>query len=409
MLLFYNIAILLYGLGIRVAALFNSKAKKWIEGRHGLLEKIERETASFSGETLWVHCASLGEFEMARPIMEQLKAADSKLRVVLTFFSPSGYEVRKNYELADHVFYLPLDTASAARRFISAIKPNKVIFVRYDLWFYHLNEAKKFGAKLMLISAIFRSSQQYFKFYGSVGRKTLQFFDRIFLVDAESEKLIHGIGIKHTQVCGDTRYDRVMEISASVKGNEIIEAFKGDFKLIICGSTWKEDEEFLLDSIKKLKDVKWVIAPHEVGEGNIQRLRKLFPDSVRYSQTDPERSRRVNAQVLIIDSIGLLNTLYRYADVAYIGGGFRTGLHNVFEATAFGVPTVFGPDTSRFPDAGEMVQKGLAFRIQNEGELKSKFKELLSQDQSQLCTEIKGFMASRTGATKAILEYTKNC
>jgi 3-deoxy-D-manno-octulosonic-acid transferase len=404
MLLFYNIGIRMYGLGIRVAALFNPKAKKWLEGRKGLLEKIEQEIATFSGETLWVHCASLGEFEMARPIMEQLKAADANLKIVLTFFSPSGYEVRKNYEVADHVFYLPLDTPSNAKRFVQAIKPSKVIFVRYDLWLHHLNDAKKLGAKLMLISATFRADQQYFKFYGSVGRKALQLFDHIFLVDVDSEKLIHGIGIKHTQVCGDTRYDRVMEIASSAEDNELLDGFKGDSKLIICGSTWKEDEEVLLDSIKNLKDVRWVIAPHEVGEENIQRLRKLFPDSIRYSQYQES-----DARILIIDSIGLLNKLYRYADVAYIGGGFRSGLHNVFEATAFGIPTVVGPDTSRFPDAAEMAQKGLAFRVKDQVELKAKLLELLSQDQSQLCTEIKDFMISRTGATKAILEYTNKC
>jgi 3-deoxy-D-manno-octulosonic-acid transferase len=404
MLLFYNIGIRLYALGIRVAALFNPKAKKWIDGRNGLLKKVEKETASYSGETLWVHCASLGEFEMARPIMVQLKATDPGLRIVLTFFSPSGYEVRKNYPIADHVFYLPLDTPFNAKRFVKAIKPIKVIFVKYDLWFHHLNEAKKFGAKLMLISATFRPSQQYFKFYGGVGRKALKLFDRIFLVDSDSEKLAHGIGIKNTTVCGDTRYDRVMEIAASTESNAIIEAFKSDSKLIICGSTWKEDEEVLLDSMNNLKEVKWVVAPHEVGEENIQRLQKQFPDSVRYSQYQES-----DARILIIDSIGLLNKLYRYADVAYIGGGFRTGLHNVFEATAFGVPTIFGPDTSRFPDAAEMAGKGLAFRIQNKAGLNSKMSELISQDQSQLISKIKDFMASRTGASKAILEYTNKC
>lgn len=404
MLLFYNIGIRLYGLGIRVASLFNPKAKKWVDGRKGLLEMIEQEAASFSGETLWVHCASLGEFEMARPIMEQLKADNPKLRIVLTFFSPSGYEIRKNYKLADHVFYLPLDTPSNAKRFVQAINPTKVIFVKYDLWFHHLNEAKKFGAKLMLISATFRPSQQYFKFYGSTSREALKLFDRIFLVEESSEKLLHGIDVKNTQVCGDTRYDRVMENAQSTEGNELVQTFKGDSKLIICGSTWKEDEVVLQDSIKNLKDVKWVIAPHEVGEENMKRVQKLYSKSIRFSQYKTS-----DANVLVLDSIGLLNKLYQYADVAYIGGGFRSGLHNVFEATAFGIPTVFGPDTSRFPDAAEMVQKGLAFRISSQPELKSKLADLLSQDQSQLHSEIKDFMASRTGATKAILEYTNKC
>lgn len=404
MLMFYNIGIRLYGLGIRVTSLFNPKAKKWLNGRKRLLDKIERETAGFKGETLWVHCSSLGEFEMARPIMEQLKQSDSKLRIVLTFFSPSGFEVRKNYQIADHVFYLPLDTASNAKQFVKAIKPSKVIFVKYDLWFHHLKAAKDFGAKLMLISATFRPDQVYFKYYGSVGRKALELFDRIFLVDTDSEKLIRSIGITNTIVCGDTRYDRVMEIAAAAEDNDFIKTFKGDSKLIICGSTWKEDEEVLLDSIENFKDVKWVIAPHEVGEENIQRLQKLFTDSVRYSQYKGSEAR-----ILIIDSIGLLNKLYRYANVAYIGGGFRTGLHNVFEATAFGVPTIFGPDTSRFPDAAEMAQIGLTFRILNSSELKSKVSELLAQDQEQLRSDIKSFMASRTGATKGILQYTNKC
>ncbi|MBI1288645.1 MAG: 3-deoxy-D-manno-octulosonic acid transferase [Flavobacteriales bacterium] len=400
MLTFYNIGIRLYALGIRIAALFNPKAKKWLDGRKGLLDRIEQESTSFSGETLWVHCASLGEFEMARPIMERLKETDEKFRIVLTFFSPSGYEVRKNYPIADHVFYLPLDTPSNAKRFVQAIKPSKVIFVKYDLWFHHLSEVKKFGAKLMLISAAFRPSQQYFKFYGSIGRQALKLFDRIFLVDADSEKLLHKIGISNTTVCGDTRYDRVMEIAAKAEPNQTIETFKGNSKLIICGSTWKEDEDVLAASIGKLENTKWVIAPHEVGEENIQRLQKQFPDSVRYSQYQES-----DARILIIDSIGLLNKLYRYADVAYIGGGFRTGLHNVFEATAFGVPTIFGPDTSRFPDAEEMAKEGLAFRIENQTQIQSKLTELLNEDQTDLRKRIQEFMNERTGATEAILQY----
>jgi 3-deoxy-D-manno-octulosonic-acid transferase len=403
-LAFYNIGIRLYHFAVFVASFFNPKAKKWLEGRLGLLDIIERETKGFSGETLWVHCASLGEFEMARPIMESLKESDSSLRIILTFFSPSGYEIRKNYALADHVFYLPLDTKANASRFVNAIKPSKVIFVKYDLWFHHLNEAKKHGAKLMLISAQFRASQQYFKFYGVTVRKALKLFDKIFLVDEKSEKLLHQIDVKNTTVCGDTRYDRVMEIAKKADSISEIERFKGNSKLIVCGSTWPEDEKILQSALSRFPSVKWIVAPHEVGPKNIERLEMLFPGSVRFSKYQNN-----DLDVLIIDSIGLLSKVYQYADVAYVGGGFGTGLHNILEATAFGTPTIFGPDFSRFPDAGEMAKNGLAISIQNENELESKLEELLNSNQSDLKAEILDFMNSRTGATEAILEYTNKC
>ena len=404
MLAFYNIGVHIYSFAVFIASFFNPKAKLWLQGRKGLIELIERETSGFSGETIWVHCASLGEFEMARPVMERLKESDSKLRIVLTFFSPSGYEVRKNYTVADYVYYLPLDTHANAKRFVAAIKPNKVIFVKYDLWYHYLKQAKKHGATLLLISAQFRPSQQYFKFYGIVARRALLMFGKIFLVDEASEQLLNQINVKNTTVCGDTRYDRVMEVAHSVKRNTNIEDFRANSKLVVCGSTWAEDEKIIVNSINYFSDVKWIVAPHEVGEENIQRLEKLFPNSIRYSSYINS-----DAKVLIIDSIGLLNQLYGYADVAYVGGGFRTGLHNILEATAFGVPTVFGPDASRFPDATEMTEKGLAFSIANSLQLQTKFDELLNQDQLNLRGAITQFMNSRTGATEAILEYTNKC
>lgn len=404
MLRFYNIGIRAYHFAILGASLFNPKAKKWLAGRKDLLREAEHKLKGFAGETLWVHCASLGEFEMARPVMEKLRTMQPELRIVLTFFSPSGYEIRKEYKTADFVFYLPLDTSANAKRMVRAIRPSKVIFVKYDLWFHHLNEAKSFGAKLMLISAQFRPEQQYFKFYGSVGRQALKLFDRIFLVDADSEKLLHGIGVEKTLVCGDTRYDRVMEIAATDHSNKTVETFKADSKLIVCGSTWPEDEKLFVNGVNLLPNTKWLIAPHEVGEENIQRLEKLFPNSIRYSEFSD-----IDAKVLIIDSIGLLNNLYRYADVAYVGGGFKTGLHNILEATAYGVPTLFGPDHSRFPDAGEMTAKQLAFSIADEMQLLAWLEDFLTNDHTQLRNAILTFMQSRKGATEAILKYTVAC
>jgi 3-deoxy-D-manno-octulosonic-acid transferase len=402
--LFYNIGIRLYGLVIRVAALFNPKAKKWVDGREDLLLKIEQEVDLFSGETIWVHCASLGEFEMARPIIERLKEADANLRIVLTFFSPSGFEVRKNYLGADHVFYLSLDTVSNAKRFVNIVKPSKVIFVKYDLWFHHLNEAKELGSKLLLISASFHKGQSYFRFYGSIGRKTLKLFDRIFLVDNGSKRLLDELGITNNTVCGDTRYDRVMEIAQKAEVVPSIEEFKAQYKLVICGSTWPEDERLLTKCIDHFPNTKWVIAPHEIGEQNLQRLEKMLPPSARLSNGNIG-----SVNVMIVDSIGQLNKMYKYADAAYIGGGFKTGLHNILEATAFGVPAVFGPDSSRFPDASEMAAKGLAFSIGHESELRSVLEQLISKDQSELRSSIAAFMQSRVGATRAILEYTIKC
>ncbi len=404
MLVFYNIGIRLYQLAVFVASFFNPKAKLWLNGREGLLESIEQQVGNFSGETVWVHCSSLGEFEMARPIIDGLKESDSKLRIVLTFFSPSGYEIRKNYSLADHVFYLPLDTKSNALRFIEAIKPSKTIFVKYDLWFHYLNEAKNAGSKLMLISAQFRDNQSYFKAYGGVGRQALGLFDQIFLVDADSEKLLQQVGIVNTTVCGDTRYDRVMEIARLAESTPSIEAFKGTGNLLVCGSTWPEDEKLLTQCISQFPDTKWVIAPHEVGEQNMARLEKLFSNSVRFSTLENS-----DAKVVIVDSIGLLSKLYKHATLAYVGGAFRTGLHNILEATAYGVPTVFGPNHSRFPDAGEMVSNGTAFSIKNQTELEDRLEKLMNADQKELRNSILEFMQARTGATKAILQYTKEC
>ncbi len=386
-----------------MASFFSPKAKKWIDGRAGLLSKIEQQTVGFEGETVWVHCASLGEFEMVRPIIEGIKMSKSSTRVVLTFFSPSGYEVRKDYELADHVFYLPIDSKSNATAFINAIKPSTVVFVKYDLWFHYLNEAKKVGAKLILISAQFRKKQHFFKFYGSIGRRMLRLFNRIFLVDEASKKLLESVSVNEVVVCGDTRYDRVMEVAKAAESVETIEKFKSASKLVVCGSTWVEDEALLVNRVKSNPSVKWVIAPHEVGEGNLKRVEKLFGNTVRLSQF----SESSEAQVLLVDGVGYLSKLYRYADVAYVGGGFRTGLHNILEAAAFGVPTIFGPDHSRFPDAGDMAENGLAFRIRTQQELNTKLFDLLSQDQTELRRRIVSFMETRTGATNAILQYLK--
>jgi 3-deoxy-D-manno-octulosonic-acid transferase len=396
--LLYDLAIALYHTALRIAGIWHPKARLWANGRIGLLERVGQEVGHFEGTTVWVHCASLGEFEMARPIMEALKAKPAPPRIVLTFFSPSGYEIRKGYDGADHVFYLPREGRAAAQRFIAAVRPRQVIFVKYDLWWHFLKAAKESGAQLVLISAVFTPQQYFFKWYGAHGRRCLALFDRIFTVDAHSAAQLHSIGIYATQASGDTRYDRVMQVAGSWAPMEDIVLFKGDKKLVVCGSTWPEDEEVLRQVISEFPEVKWIIAPHEVGEASISRLMRMFPKAVRHSQYQGQ-----HADVLIIDSIGLLNRLYGHADVAYVGGGFGRVLHNVLEATAYGIPVIFGPDMGRFLEAYYLVQKGWATSVSDGPQLRSALQSYMEGAYPK--EAVLRFMHQRTGATHAVLSY----
>lgn len=394
----YHFAISFYHNALRIAALWHPKARLWVNGRKGLLTKIEREVGRYQGTTIWVHCASLGEFEMARPIMEVLKTLPAPPRIVLTFFSPSGYEIRKNYEGADHVFYLPREGRADAQRFIAAVRPRQVIFVKYDLWWHFLRAAKESGAQLVLISAVFTPKQYFFKWYGIHGRRCLALFDRIFTVEAHSAAQLHSIGIYATQASGDTRYDRVMQVASSWAPIETIDLFKGNKKLVVCGSTWAEDEQLLSTMVSAFPEVKWIIAPHEVSEGNVSRLQRMFPEAVRHSQYQ-----RQETDVLVIDSIGLLNRLYGHADVAYVGGAFGRVLHNVLEATAYGIPVVFGPDMGRFLEAYYLVQKGWATSVSDGPQLLSALRSYMEGEYPK--ETVLQFMHQRTGATNAVVSY----
>jgi len=395
----YDSIIAIYHLGLRIAANFHPKAKLWVDGRKGLLTKIASEVGHFDGKTVWVHCASLGEFEMVRPIIDSLKSRPTDVpRIILTFYSPSGHEVRKNYSGVDHVFYLPYESKENARRFIAAIRPHVVVFVKYDLWFHFLNAAQEKGSHLILISAQFAPHQYFFRWFGAHGRKCLAAFHHIFVVDDASRKLLRSINISAVTACGDTRYDRVMDVAANWKPIPEVAEFKASTKLIVCGSTWPDDEAVLVQCIAHIPNAKWVIAPHEVHEANTQRLERIFPNAVRFSNYSNQET-----NVLLVDSIGILAQLYGHADVAYVGGGFGSGLHNILEATAFGIPVIFGPDHGRFADAGIMVNEGLAYSINTAEGLRSAMVNALTTD----CPgpAILAFMNSRTGARRAILEY----
>jgi 3-deoxy-D-manno-octulosonic-acid transferase len=349
----YNLGILIYVLATRLLSPFNSKARLWIRGRKNwesaLKEKVNRDNIN-----IWIHCASLGEFEQGRPLIEAIKKAGPEYKIILTFFSPSGYEIRKNYSNADYVCYLPADTPANAARFVSLINPAAVIFVKYEFWNNYTSVLGKNGIPLFLISGIFRADQHFFKWYGSFFRKMLFRFRHVFVQDKQSMDLLIGIGIKNVSVAGDTRFDRVIQIAASAKSIPPIELFRGNEKLFLVGSSWRQDEEIIARYINAHPgSMKWIFAPHEIDKANIGRLEKLFTTSVVRFSEFTEQSK--DARVLIIDNVGMLSSAYRYAFIAAVGGGFGKGIHNVLEAACWGIPVVFGPDHKKFREAVELI------------------------------------------------------
>jgi 3-deoxy-D-manno-octulosonic-acid transferase len=349
----YNLGILIYVLVVRLLSPFSLKAKLWTRGRKNwesaLKEKVNRDNIN-----IWIHCASLGEFEQGRPLIEAIKKARPDYKIILTFFSPSGYEIRKNYSHADYVCYLPADTSANAAKFISLVNPAAVIFVKYEFWNNYTSVLGKNGIPLFLISGIFRADHHFFKWYGGFFRKMLFRFKHVFVQDKQSMDLLIGIGIKNVSVAGDTRFDRVIQIAASAKSIPQIELFRGNEKLFLAGSSWRQDEEIIARHINAHPgSMKWIFAPHEIDKANIGRLEKLFTTSVVRFSEFTEQSK--DARVLIIDNIGMLSSAYRYAFIAAVGGGFSKGIHNVLEAACWGIPVVFGPNHKKFREAVELI------------------------------------------------------
>ena len=403
MLLIYNIALQLYFLAICAAALFNKKAKLWVNGRkHQNYIKYE--------QSIWFHFASLGEFEQGRPVLEKMREMYPKKEIVITFFSPSGFEIRKNTPLADAVYYLPLDTAANARKFISAINPAVVIFTKYEYWYHFYNELYKRDVPLYVISGIFRPKQIFFKWYGGLHRKILSFVTRFFVQDEQSVQLLQSIGLSNATISGDTRFDRVWANAQQPKELPMIQQFVNGQKTFIAGSTWPEDEKLVAALPTQYPDWKFIIAPHEISEEKISRLIDLLPENsaIRFSQfSNNPHSLLTNHQSLIIDNIGMLSSLYQYGRIAYIGGGFGAGIHNTLEAAAFGLPVIFGPNYSKFKEAQDLVSLECGFSINNETELISTVKFLSGDDEQYeaISKKTKDYVRDNTGATDTILEY----
>lgn len=406
----YNISIFFYSILIRLTAPFNIKANQISKGRKQIFADLQAKI-KHDRPIVWVHCASLGEFEQGRPIIEAIRKQHPKYQILLTFFSPSGYEIRKNYDLADYICYLPADTKKNAEKLIELVRPEMVFFVKYEFWFHFITELKKRNIPLYLVSAIFRENQLFFKNtpWGKWYRKMLFSFEQFFVQDNQSVRLLHGVGIKQVTKAGDTRFDRVAEIALNGKSIPLVEKFKGDNLLVVAGSTWKPDEELLVQYIHSHPETKFIIAPHETKKANIERLISLLKTPV-ICYTDATEDSVMNKQVMIVDTIGILSSIYKYADLSYIGGGFGVGIHNTLEAAIFGMPIVFGPNYLKFNEATAMANLGIAFPVNDSQSLNTILDQLLSDNEKRnsIASQCTQFTNQNLGASQIILNKVFN-
>lgn len=409
MLFLYNIGIKIYHLLIIFYQHFNTKAHLWLEGRKDIFQKISKEVDPTT-PSIWFHFASLGEFEQGRPVLERAKESYPTHKLIITFFSPSGYELRKNYKNADHIFYLPLDTNKNAERFVKLTNPSLAVFTKYEYWYHYFNVLHTRNVPLIIISGIFRESQPFFKWYGSFNRKILSFVSHFFVQDENSKKLLSSIKINNATVSGDTRFDRVAENAAHPKRFEEVKTFCGNSTIFVAGSTWPEDEKLIASLFKKYPEWKFIIAPHEIKDEKIISLMGMADESksIRYSELKNlnDYESLVGKNVLIIDNIGMLSSLYQYANISYIGGGFGVGIHNTLEAAAFGVPVIFGPNYQKFREAKALVKLGAGFPITDADELNDAMLKLLDQASRESAGNIAAqYVQNEKGATEKIMNY----
>ncbi|MGI4835605.1 MAG: 3-deoxy-D-manno-octulosonic acid transferase [Janthinobacterium lividum] len=407
----YSTGLGLYARAVRLAAPFHAKAAAWVAGRQGLLARIAAALAAETAPRLWMHCASLGEFEQGRPLLEGLRRQYPGHKIVLTFFSPSGYEVRKNWPGADYVFYLPLDTAANAAEFVRLVQPSLAVFVKYEFWYYYLRELRQQGVPAVVVAAIFRPGQVFFKPWGGFFRQILSELHYIFTQDEASAQLLRGLDLARVTVAGDTRFDTVAATaSAPPRALPLVEAFVADgAPLLIAGSTWPEDLPALAPLLRKhARALRYIMAPHEVSEDHLRQVEAALPGlTVRYSRATPATV--ATARLLLIDNVGLLSQLYRFGRFAYVGGAFGAGLHNTLEAAAFGLPVFFGPRYERFQEAVELVALGCAFSVHSAQQLEAAFDRLYYNEEARLKVQDTSldYVHSHAGATARILKELK--
>ncbi|HQW69065.1 MAG TPA: glycosyltransferase N-terminal domain-containing protein [Flavobacterium sp.] len=410
MFFLYNLLVQIAGLGIKIVAVFSPKIKLFVDGRKAVFQTLEDKIKP-SDKTIWFHAASLGEFEQGLPVMEKIKDKFPNHKIVVTFFSPSGYEVRKNNTIADATVYLPLDTKSNAKKFLKLVHPEMVFFIKYEFWPNYLNELKKSNITTYLISGIFRENQAFFKWYGGFYRKALKTFDYFFVQNESSKKLLQSLGFQNVKISGDTRFDRVVAILERDNSLDFIEKFKDNKTTIVIGSSWPKDEELLVNYINlSSEEIKFIIAPHNIKEEQISNLKsQITKKTVLFSEkNDIDLS---NFNVFIIDTIGILTKIYSYADIAYVGGGFgNPGVHNLLEPATFGIPIIVGPNYSHFAEATALVHQEGCISIKNQNELNEAFDNLISNkdirhEKGHICET---FVQMNKGATQTIMNHILN-
>ncbi len=406
MLLLYNILIGTYWIGIFIVSPFNKKARKFLKGRNGLFSRMKKDIPK-NKDIVWFHAASLGEFEQGRPVIEALRQQKPDIKILLTFFSPSGYEIRKDYNGVDFVYYLPVDLSWNAKRFIKFLKPKAVYFIKYEFWFNYIRILHNLKIPVYCFSANFRPGQTFFKWYGVWYRGILHEFTHFYVQNQQSKILLkEKLGIENVTICGDTRFDRVAQIAENTKPLPVVERFRNGKRIVIAGSTWPSDEDFLIKYINETNNnCKFIIAPHEIHESNITQLISQINRKVcRYSQID-ENTNEEN-DILIIDNIGILSLVYQYGEIAYIGGGFGKGIHNILEAATFGLPIVFGPKYQKFQEAIELINIGRAVAINNYNSLRIAIDKLLNDQGSfqKASLACKALIQDSKGATEIILK-----
>lgn len=402
MLFLYDLGIGAYYFLVLLVSLKNKKARAWIEGRRNIIHRIDNQINTET-RRVWFHFASLGEFEQGRPVLEDLKSQHPGISIVITFFSPSGYEARKDYPLADHVFYLPVDTRKNAMEFVRLVNPSIAVFTKYEYWYHYFKELHQRNIPLFIVSGIFREDQPFFKWYGGLHRKMLQMVSYFFVQNQHSKKMLNNIGIGNVGVTGDTRFDRVVKNISQVAEIPAVKAFCGESNVFITGSSWPQDETLIAGLTRSFPAWKFIIAPHEIDAGHIRAIEKLFSDCIKLSELKPSAPEK---QVLIIDNIGMLSSLYQYGDIAYIGGGFGVGIHNTLEAAAFGMPVIFGPNYRRFQEAVDLIEIGASFSIETMEDLREKMDYLDDKNVRDKIGEVaKKYVAGKAGATRFILDY----